>query len=146
MPSKVSPLTVMLPRLVTVLWSYTRMALLPLMTSSVPSSTFTEMLVLPNVAATEVLEGLGGIVLLHVTVCPLAGVALSQPASAGDTRNRIRRPSAEEVDSNRRLGTKGEHARRIRSSVEGRRHHCPWGSLTCRVASWGVGSSGYRAW
>src|SRR5580698_5459232 len=113
MPSKVSLLTVMLPMLVTVLRSYTRMPLSPLTSSSAPSSTLTETLVLPAVAATGVPEGLGGIVLLHVTVCPLAGVALSQPASAGNTRSRIRRPSAEEVDSNRRLGTKGEHARRI---------------------------------
>jgi hypothetical protein len=44
------------------------MPLFPLMVSVAPSSTFTETLVLPVVAAIGVLEGLGGIVLLHVTV------------------------------------------------------------------------------
>src|SRR5271167_2237673 len=101
------------------------MPLLPFTVSSAPGSTFTETLVLPVVATTGVLDGFGVSVLLHVTVCPLAGAALSQAASAGDTRSRIKTPSADEMASRTRFGTRGDRARRIRSSVKDRRLHCP---------------------
>jgi hypothetical protein len=56
---------------------------------------------------------LGDVALLHVTVCPVVGVELSQAASAGCSLSRTNTPSADEIASKVRLGTNGGYARRI---------------------------------
>jgi hypothetical protein len=77
--------------------------------NTAPGSTSTVTPVLPGMATSGVAEGFGELV-SHVAVWPLAGVGLSQAASADGVRNRHVMP----IDSgHNHVGGDGERVRRI---------------------------------